>query len=407
MPRVKSNMRLSQDSSPLSWSCSIHNLEIKNTCAFPSCHSPFLCFICHKTHESSHLPHTYSTPQGKPEVNPESLYESLGLHLKNNCFPLKDVFEKVKEHMQLVWQKLQETVQKKLNQQLKDSPLWKCRLKLEESRQEHLENQDNQSLTNFISNLDEFVQKWILKDSRDAKEEAQKLNQIFSNFAMKTESIGNQLCSLMQKSLSDFSKEIKFENVSSLLSRLKTDQLEITTTNEFSLSKQNRFFTETFDPSSFQKMLEMIHPKAQDNYDQTGFGEHFNSRFSTFSKHTMIKSNLDQTSIKQNDPKIRYKQNKNPFTKNSPSERSRSNKTGEIRHSLPATGQWEGHGKPVYYTNSVQNKFGNPRKNKKRSSDAFREHKSENISLIEGSNSKAYKKNRKTTSELNTSFSER
>jgi hypothetical protein len=336
----------------------------------------------------------------------ESLYETLGLNLKNNNFPIEDVFSKVQEHMQLVWKKLQETVKKKLNQELKNSILWKQRLTLEQSRKEHEKTKDEDSLIEYIKSIDQFVQKWFLSDSTEAKNESQKLNQVFSEFAMKTEEIGNQLCSIMQKSLSDYCKEIKIDNMSSLLTHLKTEQLIISNTYDFSLSKKETgFFTETFDPKKFYYMLDLMSQKKGER-EMNPMNGHFNSKFSTFSRQNISKSKhkMDSYSDPQSqlDPNIHFQRENNPFIKNSLSDNSSSNKN-EVRHSLPATGQWEGHAQPLYNTEVIKTKNEEFNRKFNGSNDQIKIHKSENISLIDHSQSKNL--NRAVHSEFNNSFS--
>jgi hypothetical protein len=406
MPRVKSkpNLKLSDETPITNWQCPTHNLPIKHTCGFESCSSPLLCLICYKTHPQNHLSHTFSTPDGDSHLDLQTLYKSLGLTLKNGHFPIEDVFDKVQEHMQLVWKKLQETVKKKLDQELRNLDLWKQKLDIEKSKDQHEQMKKEGTLIQHVRNVNQFVQKWFLTDDSQAKNESQQLNKIFSEFVMKTEEIGNQICSIMQKSLADFCKEIKFENTSSLLSHLKTEQLLISNTYEFSISKKETpFFTETFDPKNFYTMLEIMNKRSE--IDSNQFFGNFNSKFSTFSRQTINKSkrNTDHYSDQQSglDPNIHFKRSKNPFIKNSISNSSNS-KNGEIRQSLPATGQWEGHGQPMYYTDAVKGKTISSKRNFEKGND-IREHKSENISLIDCSQSKGIIRN--VNSEFNNSFS--
>jgi hypothetical protein len=175
--------------------------------------------------------------------------------------------------------------------------------------------------------------------------------------------------------------------------------------------RDTRFFTETFDPMHFQEMLEFMNTrKTEDPENNRKVVDGFNSRFSTFSKHTLMKSNnmddFSEKGGKSRSKKIRYERRQNPFVKDSPSNTSNSNQMGEIRHSLPATGQWEGHSRPVYFTESVKSQFhGNTHFGK--SSEMLPVHKSENISIAEGSHSKNPKLKLSKTTELNTSFIER
>ena len=400
----KLNQKQSDKSQIKSWQCPIHKLPIQYTCGIESCSSPLLCFICHKNHPQNHLSSTYSTPHGDLDFNLDTLYSVLGLNLKNNCFPIDEVFDKVQEHMQLVWRKLQETIKKKLNQELKNHDLWKQKVNIEKSRSQYQEISKEDNLIQYVQNINQFVQKWFIKDNTQAHKESQQLNKIFSEFIMKTEDIGNQLCSLMQKSLTDFCKEINFENTSSLLSQLKTDQLIISNTYEFSISKRDtRFFTEPFDPKNFYTMLEIMN-NDRSEHETNQFTGNFNSKFSTFSRRTMNKSKKDTDLYSETqsklDPNIHFKRSTNPFIKNSVTNSNSNN--GEIRQSLPATGQWDGHAQPLYYTDMANGNEMQSNRNFEKRND-LREHKSENISLFEGSNSKNVIRN--VNSELNNSLS--
>lgn len=389
------------------WKCPIHNLPIQNICAFENCESRSLCLICHKDHSASHLAHTYSTPQGNVDVQIESLYQSLGLRLKKLQYPIEEVFDKVQEHMQLVWKKLCETVKKKLRNELKTSALWKKKIVVDKCAETHRKAQTVATLTEYVGHLDQFVRRWFLGDKKETQRETDRLNQVFSEFAMKTEKVGNQLCSLIQKSLVEYTKEVQIQDMSSLLSQLKTEQLVISSTYDFYVSKRDApFFTETFNPQSIHYMLDLLNKRTSETRQSLRLNDMFNSRFSTFSKHPLTKSKVHtdafSESRSQRKDLVMSNQKNNPFEGQLSSDASGSKI--EIRHSLPATGQWEGHSRPSYYTNwNAENK------SRHRSQIAHErkvyKHKSENISLIGGSNSDEHKE--AMHSAFNNSFSQR
>ena len=211
----------------------------------------------------------------------------------------------------------------------------------------------------------------------------------------------------MQNSLSELSKEeYQTTSIATLLSRLKTEQLVISTTNEFSLSKRySKFFTEQVDSVQFQQMLEMMNTKKTEEFmENRRMTDAFNSRFSTFSRHTLHKSKAIYSDQQNKSKEGNHFENKsNPFVKDNASNTSSSNYKGKVRQSLPATGQWEGHSRPAYFTDSVKSQFNGTSHQFGRNSEMLPIHKSENISIAEGSHSKKYKASK--TTEFNSNLS--